>query len=309
MAKTDPSLNTRRIILFVGLTFGLTWLYCLTVLYPRLAGGSLTTPAISLQLLTAAVMFIPALGVLLTRFITGEGLQNPWLRPHFRGNLNVYLLAWFGPGLLTLLGAGIYFLLFPGSFDPELGYMAQTLAAAGADLSALPVPLPALLAVQLVQALVLAPVLNVLTCFGEEWGWRGYLLPKLADKLPPLPLLLVSGVIWGLWHAPLTIVGHNYGLDYPGFPFTGIAAMCLFCVCTGAFLSYVTLKTGSCIPAVLGHGAINGIGAVGMFLTADGGNPFIGPAPMGIVGGLPFLALAILLYVTYFSRRQSGSSC
>lgn len=95
----------------------------------------------------------------------------------------------------------------------------------------------------------------------------------------------------------MTLIGHNYGIGYPGFPFTGIAMMCLFCTVLGVFMSYVTLKTGSCIPAVLAHGAVNGIGAIGVYFTQDGGNPFIGPAPTGIIGMIPFAIAAIIMAI------------
>jgi len=306
MEAANPKQETKRILLFLAITFSLTWAYCLAVVYPLLRGDVLTgLPSIAAQLSVAAAMFFPSVGVLLTRLITKEGFRNAWLRPHIKGNIKIYLAAWFGPGILTLLGTGIYFLLFPQQFDPSLGYFKATLEAAGGDLSTLPVSLPVLMLIQAVQGLFLAPAMNFVNCFGEEWGWRGYLLPKMAEKLPPILMLPVTGIIWGLWHAPLTIAGHNYGLGYPGYPFTGIAAMCGFCVVTGIFLSWLTLKTRSCIPAVLAHGAINGIAAIGIYLTADGGDPFIGPAPTGIVGALPFLAVAIILCLTYFRKRTA----
>lgn len=93
----------------------------------------------------------------------------------------------------------------------------------------------------------------------------------------------------------MTAIGHNYGIGYPGFPFTGIAMMCLFCTVIGVFLSYITLKTQSCIPAILGHGAINGIAAIGIYFTSDGGNPFVGPAPTGFIGMIPAILLAVWL--------------
>ena len=68
----------------------------------------------------------------------------------------------------------------------------------------------------------------------------------------------------------------------------------------GIFLSYVTLKTDSCIPAILGHGAINSIAGLGMYFTADGGNPFVGPAPTGIIGGIPFIITAIIILIFYY---------
>lgn len=302
MNETNPKLETKRILLFLIITFTITYVYSFGVIWPLAGGADLRQlPAVTLQLAVAAIMFFPALGVVLTRLITREGFRDAWLRPHFRGNVKTYLLAWFGPGLLTVLGTVLYFLLFPGQFDPTLGYLRATLEAAGAS-AELPMPWGVLMLVQAVQALLLAPVLNFVTCFGEEWGWRGYLLPKMAEKLPPVPMLLLTGVIWGLWHAPITALGHNYGVGYPGFPFAGIAAMCGFCIMLGIFFSYLTLKTGSCIPAVLAHGAVNGTAALGVYLTADGGNPFIGPAPTGIVGAIPFLVAAALC-LAWFGRN------
>lgn len=295
---TTKKQDLMRVLIYVSVTFLLTWGYCLLVLYPVVDGEALNgVPSLTAQLMTAVCMFFPAIGVLLTRLITKEGFRESWLKPNLKKNIKTYLLAWFGPGILTILGSGLYFLMFRGSFDPEFGYMVSTLEAAGTTADMLPVPMGVLMLIQGVQGLLLAPVMNFVTCFGEEWGWRGYLLPKLSKQLPMIPTLLISGVIWGLWHAPLTVIGHNYGLGYPGFPFTGIAMMCLFCTVLGVFFSWVTLKTGSCIPAILSHGAVNGFAAMGIYFTADGGNPFVGPAPTGIIGMIPFLIVAILMVV------------
>lgn len=290
--------DLKRILLYILITFGLTWIYCLLVVYPLANGESLSgVPALATQLLVAAGMFFPSIGVFLTRLFTREGFKNVWLKPNLKKNIRYYLLAWFGPGILTFVGSALYFLIFRGSFDPDCGYMKLTMEAAGAPYEAQAMPMNLLMLIQATQAFFLAPILNFVTCFGEEWGWRGYLLPKMKNLLPTVPTLLVTGVIWGLWHAPLTIIGHNYGLGYWGFPFTGIAMMCLFCIVLGIFLSYVTLKTGSCIPAIIGHGAINGIAAIGMYFTSDGGNPFIGPAPTGFIGIIPFAIIAVFMAV------------
>ena len=300
--------DLKRALIYIIITFALTWLYAIVLIYPVANGESLSgVPALATQLVVAAAMFCPAIGVLLTRLVTREGFKNAWLRPHIKGNVKIYLLAWFGPGILTFAGMGLYFLLFPDNLDLSFGYFTATLEATGAPLETLPMSIGMLMIVQCVQAIFLAPVLNFFTCFGEEWGWRGYLLPKMKDLLPTVPMLLVTGLIWGLWHAPLTIIGHNYGLGYWGFPFTGIAMMCLFCIVLGIFLSYVTLKTKSCIPAVLTHGAINGIAAIGIYFTYDGGNPFVGPAPTGIIGMIPFILVAIIM-VVYLKRNEKGTA-
>ena len=297
-----------RVLVYIAITFALTWLYSLLVVYPVANGEALSgVPALATQLVVAAAMFCPSIGVLLTRLITKEGFKDAWLKPNLKKNLRFYLLSWFGPGILTFLGAALYFLLIPGSFDPNCGYMRLTMEAAGAPYEAQAVPMDLLMLVQCVQAVFLAPILNFVTCFGEEWGWRGYLLPKVSKHFSAVPTLLITGIIWGLWHAPLTIIGHNYGLGYWGFPFTGIAMMCVFCIVLGIFLSYVSLKTGSCIPAILGHGAINGIAAIGIYFTYDGGNPFVGPAPTGVIGIIPFAIIAALM-VIHLKRDEKGTA-
>lgn len=295
----------KRILLFVFITFSLTLAYCFIILYPQVQSeASGIVPAVPTQLLVAAVMFFPSLGVLLTRLITREGFKNSWLKPNIGKNLRFYLLAWFGPGVLSVLGSALYFLLIKGSFDPTLGFMRLTLEFYVTAADAMPAQLAPMLFSQFVQALLLSPILNFVLCFGEEWGWRGYLLPKISEKLSTLPALFITGIIWGLWHAPLTAIGHNYGVGYAGFPFTGIGMMCLFCIVIGIFLSYVSLKTKSCIPAVLGHGAFNGIAKTGMYLTADGGDPFVGPAPTGIIGMIPFIIAAVLILISLGSHKE-----
>ena len=300
--------DLKRVLVYVVITFALTWLYAIFLIYPIANGESLSgIPAMATQLVVAAAMFCPAIGVVLTRLVTREGFKNAWLKPHIKGNVKTYLLAWFGPAILTFAGMAVYFLIFPNNLDLSFSYFTATLEATGAPLETLPMPIGMLMLVQCVQSLFLAPVMNFFTCFGEEWGWRGYLLPKMKNLLPTVPMLLINGIIWGLWHAPMTIIGHNYGIGYWGFPFTGIAMMCVFCTVLGIFLSYVTLKTSSCIPAVLAHGAINGIAAIGMYFTYDGGNPFIGPAPTGIIGMIPFILVAIPM-VVYLKKCEKGTA-
>lgn len=305
--ETNKKLETKRILIYLALTFTITYSFCFFVIYPLNNSDNVRTNLDSLTtLLIAAIMFFPALSVLLTRLITKEGFKNAWLHPHFKGNIKTYLLAYFGPGVLTLLGTALHFIIFPDDFDSSFGFLNTMLESAGASADTYPMSLSTLILIQALTGLFFGPLMNFLTCFGEEWGWRGYLLPKMSEKLPLIPMLLVNGVIWGLWHAPITALGHNYGVGYPGFPFTGIAAMCVFCIVIGAFLSYVSLKTQSCIPAVLGHGAINSIAGIGLYMTKDGGNAFIGPAPTGIVGMIPFIIVGVILIIRYQSEKSKS---
>jgi uncharacterized protein len=87
------------------------------------------------------------------------------------------------------------------------------------------------------------------TFFGEEYGWRVYLQDRLFSLLGGYKGVLVLGIIWGLWHAPLIAFGFNY----PGQPILGNVLMILLTIVLAIIFSYVVLKTGSVWIAVLLH--------------------------------------------------------
>ena len=296
--KTTNLQETRRIWLFLFITFGLTYVWVMGLIWPRTLGrdaASFTAEETLVNTaLTAALMFFPAIGVLITRLFTREGFKNAMLHLNLKGNVRYYLIGWFGPMVLTLLGTVIYFVVCPSEF---------TLTTYKATMAAQPMSSAMFWALQAVLMCV-APLLNLIPCFGEEWGWRGYLLPKVAQRMKFLPSVLLTGFIWGIWHAPIIVAGHNYGMGYPGYPWAGVAAMCVFCIVVGTLFSYITLKTKSCWPAVLAHGMLNGTAAVGVLFLA---NPmvydrFIGPAPTGIIGASAYIVVAV--WIMYKMRRE-----
>lgn len=301
-ASEDRGLAVKRIIVFLAVTFALTWAYELLVVWPAATGGLGAAAAASVQLLVAVAMLFPAVGVLAARLVTREGfVGTSMIAPkNFRRTWGYWLLGWFGPTVLITFGAVLYFALFPGDFDASMPYLAAQLdaasAQAGVSFDASQVVMIGF--AQIASGVLLSPLLNIATCFGEEWGWRGYLLLKLNERMGIVPTLVASGVIWGLWHAPLTVLGHNYGTGYAGYPFVGILSMCVFCFVVGTLLSFVTLRSGSCIPAAFAHGAMNGLSSAGLLFSASGGNPFVGPAPTGIVGGAAFVVCALVMLVT-----------
>ena len=296
--EKERALETRRIWLFLIITFGLTYVWVMGLIWPRTLGrdaASFTAEETLVNTaLTAALMFFPAIGVLITRLFTREGFKNAMLHLNLKGNVRYYLIGWFGPMALTLLGTVIYFVVCPSEF---------TLTTYKATMAAQPMSSAMFWALQAVLMCV-APLLNLIPCFGEEWGWRGYLLPKVAQRMKFLPSVLLTGFIWGIWHAPIIVAGHNYGMGYPGYPWAGVAAMCVFCIVVGTLFSYITLKTKSCWPAVLAHGMLNGTAAVGVLFLA---NPmvydrFIGPAPTGIIGASAYIVVAV--WIMYKMRRE-----
>ena len=296
-------LETRRIWLFLIITFAMTYAWTIGLIWPRVLGRDAVTFTTEETLintaLTAVLMFFPAIGVLITRLVTREGFKNAMLRLNLKGNGRYYLIGWFGPLVLTLVGTLLYFVIFPSEF---------TLTSYLAQMATLPVSPKLFWVVQLLLMMV-APLLNLIPCFGEEWGWRGYLLPKVAQRMTFLPTILLTGFIWGIWHAPIIVAGHNYGMSYPGYPWWGIIAMCVFCIVVGTLFSYVTLKTKSCWPAVFAHGMLNGTASVGVIFLADpmAYDRFIGPVPTGIIGVAAYLLVAVwLVYAMNDKAARNG---
>lgn len=288
----SAQLDRKRIGIYLLIAFGFTWTLDLIVFFNGgLADSPQLAPGVTLFLvLVAFSMFGPAIAHVLTRLLTREGWQEMWLRPNLRTGIGYWALMWFLPMIFILAGAALYFLSFPTHFDPAMAvYREQVQSLTG---QALPVPGPALMAGQLAQALLLAPLLNAPVIFGEEFGWRAYLQPKLLP-LGERPMYAAMGVIWGVWHWPVILMGYNYGFDYPGSPWSGLLAMVWFTFVVGTVLGWATLRGGSVWPAVIGHGALNGAAGIGVLFLAGQANTLLGPAPVGLIASLPWALMTL----------------
>ncbi len=130
---------------------------------------------------------------------------------------------------------------------------------------------------------------------GEDIGWQGYLLPLLYRKLPARYAVILNGALWGMAHAPLVYFGMNYGNDYAGAPFSGIALMVLTCIVLGTWSSYVTLKYNNCMYAAIIHGAVDITGEASIWVSLSTQSSLLGPMPTGIIGMCILLIGAIIL--------------
>jgi hypothetical protein len=74
-----------------------------------------------------------------------------------------------------------------------------------------------------------------------------------------------------------------------------MAAFLVFSTSVGAILAWATERTGSCLPAAFGHGVVNAVAGVGVLFAASNDTPLLGPAVVGVVAGVGFVALAILV--------------
>jgi hypothetical protein len=238
-----------------------------------------------LQYVVAGLMWAPALAAAVTRkVVLHESLRAPEARLRL-GGLRPYLLVMvIMPGLFAAVYAATVALGL-GDLDLSLqAFLSQIEAVAGQPVE-MPIPALAMIAAVFASSLLVAPFVNSLFAFGEEYGWRGFLLPKLLP-LGRGPAYLIGGIIWGLWHAPLVLMGFNY----PGFPWLGVAWMCGLTLLLGIFEGEWTLKYDSVLLASFIHGAFNAQ-AYGVWkLIVPNVHPLLG----GITGLVGFAGLALL---------------
>jgi membrane protease YdiL (CAAX protease family) len=158
-------------------------------------------------------------------------------------------------------------------------------------------PLPSLLAT---LTFVGVPI-GTLLAFGEEFGWRGYLLPKLLP-LGEVKAALIIGLIWGLWHLPVLIVG----LNYPDQPILPMIAVFLVSTTLLSLLHtrFYVASGASLLAVALLHGSLNTFADRLTDHDHLSGNPLVVSAGGIIASGL----LAVGLLVVYRVRARRTSS-
>jgi membrane protease YdiL (CAAX protease family) len=224
----------REVALFVLLAYGLAWAWSGFWLLPYLGDllAQSTTPTDMTERLgavtTLPTMLTPMISALIMRlFVSKEGVK----------------------GSLGLLRSPKYYLaaiLIPPVFATAVVLIVQGLGLGEFRWS------EANWFVFLMLMLIALPV--TLFTFGEEYGWRGYLLPRLLP-LGEIRASVLIGVIWGLWHLPLLLAG----LNYPGvnvwlaiISFTFVTVALSF-----TYTWFYVASSGSVLVAAVFHASTN----------------------------------------------------
>lgn len=233
-------------------------------------------------------MFFPMITALVLQKIDKEKFNHTGL-VNFKFNW-AWLVAWLLPVVIVLLCILVNGLM-PGV---SLQYNAEQV------INQYQVPeeqqelvreqmmrLPAWLMVilTLFSGLLMGTSINALFAFGEEYGWRNYLVNALRER-KFWPAALFIGVVWGIWHFPLILMGHNY----PNESYWGVLLMVVFCVLAGVIELYFVLKTKSMIVAAVMHGTINAVAGMTIYFTL-GGNDFLN----GMTGLAGFIVMVVTI--------------
>lgn len=279
----------KRAATFVGLTFLGNWSFAL--LFFVLGGRWNTSLGYAFG---AAYMFVPALvALVLQKRVYHEPVRKP-LGISFSLN-RWFLVAWLLPPVIALATFGVT-LLLPGiEYAPQMQGIFERYAAlmtpekmqqfqeqvARAPLG--------VFWLALFGGLAAGVTINAVAGFGEELGWRGFLQKEWAF-LGFWRSSLLIGVVWGLWHAPLILQGHNY----PQHPVAGVFMMTILCVLLAPIFGYIRIKARSVIAAAIVHGTFNATYGLAIVLIRGGNDLTTG------VTGLPgFLVLAVVILILW----------
>jgi CAAX protease family protein len=249
-----PAFARRGVIAYLGIAFGLAWVYWAAVLYglkPNVSG-----PGFDWALIPG--MFAPAIAAIVVRSrVTGEGFADAGLRPRVRRGWRYYLVALLlAPGLTGMI---IAFTVLFGVAEPHAHFRLGVLSP--------------------VVALIITIAVSTLL-WGEEFGWRGYLQPRLLPGRP-VRSAVATGAVWAVWHYPVILLT---GFNYPSSRILALIPFTLFGILMSVVLGWLQLRAGSSWAPSLAHSGID------YFCSPILGAVFSG-APALLVGIGSFVAL------------------
>ncbi len=279
MIKNKTQIDKKGIIWFLIITFGLTILATFTL---WVKGYYLNTPSQVAQISLVGIMFIPGItSIIVRKLITKENFSDAGLN---FGNWKMYLHSYILIPFIFLVAFTLtaIFIDKPDwsltAFTKQFNYK-------------LPLPPKQMILGIFLASMIFAPIINTIPAFGEELGWRGYLLPKLLP-LGNFKALIISGFIWGMWHIPFIIM---LKMHYGEQKILGTIVFVIIATLLGIYIGYLRIISGSVFLASFAHGVFNAqFYGIGMVIFPNV-NPVLG-GMSGIIGIFVLLIPAIQIF-------------
>jgi hypothetical protein len=294
---------SKKVLQFILLTFLISWSVAGVTYLLHITYGSIP----SLLIIALCYMPAPAYATLILQKLVYRGSLKPYGFTLKNLSLRWLLVTTVGFAWFIVLGTfvvigilgNVFGVALFGRIDfSEAAVLHQvTIFTRGAfgDLPQhSPVPPVAIFLLSLLQGTIAGFTINLPFTFGEELGWRGLLLRE-TQKSGLFKSNLFIGVVWGLWHAPIILQGHNY----PGHPVAGIFMMTLFTTALSFPMAYCRFKSKTILGPSALHGMFNPLGMLTVFFVI-GANPLY-----GFVAGIAGIAVISLLAVSiYFLDKK-----
>lgn len=243
-------------------------------------------------LLSAVAMFIPVLAVIFTQVI----FKEPVLRGvglSFKIN-RWWVIGWLLIPIIALAIVGMT-LLMPGARwtpDNETVKLALQTMPEGFGVWGF-------IGVTMLSGLLSGVTINAVFALGEEIAWRGFLLNMFSGK-KFCKVALCTGIIWGFWHAPLILNGHNY----PQHPVAGVFLMVVFCVLMTPILMYFRQKSGSVIVPAIMHGTFNAVAGLPLIIITPANDLLYGATGLAGMIVLLIVNLCLFLFDRFVSKEK-----
>ena len=277
----------KGILWFLAISFGLAW-----AAWEVAIQSGISVRSLEFQYYALPGAFAPAVAAIIVRkWITREGFADAGLRPNLK-RWRYYLFAWLLP--MAVVGIIILEAILLGIGRPDFSLAGAMDAVPAYREMGTQNPGPAIVPQVLVTALVAIPVL-----WGEEFGWRGYLQARLFGGRP-IAAAVATGVIWAIWHYPVTLRGYNY----PDYPILGSMLFTVFTVLMSYIFGWIYSRSGSIWAASLAHSATNSVGSLSYLWLAGAA----GPTVVSYAGLLALTPLTLVCGILYWlDRRKAGS--
>ena len=146
------------------------------------------------------------------------------------------------------------------------------------------------------QGLIAGVTINALAGFFEEYGWRGLLYNEVR-KYGFWTASLITGLVWGFWHMPIILLGHNY----PQHPLIGVGMMIIWCTLLSPIFTLVRDRSRSVIACAVMHGTLNAFAGLPIMYTQGGNDLLVG------VTGLAGFAVLIIINLFIYLLIQKGN--
>ena len=290
-------MQNKKIVRFIALAFSISWLAALVMYLLDIAYGSI------LSLVIIALIYMPAPAyatLILQKFVYkgtlaeyGLTFRNISLRWLIITILCILVLVLGTLALIALLGNILEIDLFGRVDFSEAAFLQQVnnfvRGLSNVTIDHLPFPPFTLFLISLVQGVVVGLTVSLPFALGEELGWRG-LLSGETRKLGFIRSNLLIGLVWGLWHAPIILMGHNY----PGHPISGVFMMTAFTIALSFPMAYCRFQTKSVIGPTVFHGTLNALGGLTPLFVV-GANPLF-----GFVAGVASIVIISLITTGIF---------